>query len=278
VEEFADRYGPWAVVAGASTGLGAAFADECASRGLNVVVLARRRELLEQTAAGIRDRHGVEVRPVTLDMADPEVGTKLAGATDDIDVGLAIYNAAAEPQGPFIETPLEDLLSNITVNCATPTIFCYHFAPKMAARGKGGIVLVSSMAALQGIKIFTHYGAGKAYELILGEGLWDELRDLGVDALTYVVGSTATPNFLENARQMAAPDPAELEKLVGAGALENAAPRSPESVAAALFDQIGAGPRAYSHPDDKASAEADATKTREEVVSAIGKMTSLFWR
>jgi short-subunit dehydrogenase len=275
---FADRYGPWAVVAGASTGLGAAFADECASRGLNVVVFARRRELLEETAAGIRDRHGVEVRAVPLDMADPELDAKAAGATDDVDVGLVIFNAAAEPQGPFIQTPLEELLTNVTVNCTAPTVFCHRFAPAMAARGKGGIVLVSSMAALQGIKIFTHYGAGKAYELILGEGLWDELRDHGVDALAYVVGSTATPNFLENARQMAVPDPAELEKLTGVGALENAAPRSPESVAAALFDQIGAGPRAYSHPDDKTRAEADAGKTRDEVVSSMGKMTSLFWR
>jgi short-subunit dehydrogenase len=134
------------------------------------------------------------------------------------------------------------------------------------------------MAALQGIKVFTHYGAGKAYELILGEGLWDEMRDHGVDALSYVVGSTATPNFLENARRMAVPDPAELDRLTELGALEGAAARSPESVAAALFDQIGAGPRAYSHPDDEARAGADAVKARREVVSSIGQMTSLFWR
>ena len=89
---FVDRYGPWAVVAGASTGLGAAFADGCAARGLNVVVLARRAALLEETAVGIRDRHGVEVRAVTLDMADADLGAKLANATDGLEVGLLIYN------------------------------------------------------------------------------------------------------------------------------------------------------------------------------------------
>jgi uncharacterized protein len=275
---FTERYGPWAVVAGASTGLGAAFADQAATRGDNVVLLARRRELLEETAAGIRDRHGVEVRAVTVDMADPDVGTIVTAATDDLDVGLFIYNAAAEPQGRFVDTPLEELLLNVTVNCATPTILTHHYARKMAARGRGGIVLVSSMAALQGIKIFTHYGAGKAYELILGEGLWDELRDVGVDALAYVVGSTATPNFLENAGKMTLPDPEQLQELLGAGAAEAAAPRLPEDVAAALFDQLGAGPRAYSHPDDRARAEADGLRTREDVVSTVGEMTSRFWR
>ena len=170
---FFDRYGPWAVVAGASAGLGAAFADEVARRGTNVILCARRSDVMERTAAELRDRHGVEVRTVTVDMGSPDLDDVVAAATDDVEVGLFIYNAAAEPQGRFLTTPTDELLTNITVNCVAPTVLTKRFAAAMVSRGRGGIVLVSSMGALQGVKIFAAYGAAKAYELILGEGLWD---------------------------------------------------------------------------------------------------------
>lgn len=271
--EFADRYGRWAVVAGASAGLGAAFADEAAARGLDVVLVARRQDALDETAAGIRARHGVEATTVVADLADADAPARIFDATDELEVGLFIYNAAASAQGPFVEVELEPLLTNIAVNVTAPTILTHTYARRMADRGRGGVVLVSSMAALQGTKVFAAYAAAKSYELILGEGLWDELRDRGVDAVGFVVGATATPTFMES-RGLSATDDAHMATKQG----PDIDPRTPEAVARALYDVLGTGPRAYSHPDDERHAAVGATRSRTDVVTAMGKITSQFWK
>jgi short-subunit dehydrogenase len=273
-----EKYGPWAVIAGASTGLGAAFGEEAAKRGLDVLLVARRAALLEETAAGIRSRHAVDVRTLTADLAGAEV---LLRGIESLDVGLFIYNAAAEPQGLFIDESLGALTTNIEVNCTTPTVVSHSVANRMVERGSGGLVLVSSMGALQGIKVFAAYGAAKAYELILAEGLWDELRDRGVDAFSFVVGATATPNFLDNAATMT-PDLDALSELVGEVGGSALEPRSCESVASALFEVLdagraGIGPRHYSHPDDESAAMASATLSRSEAVSKMGRISSALW-
>lgn len=277
---FSDRYGPWALVAGASTGLGAAFAAEAAARGVNVVIAARRADALGETAERIRQKYAVEVRPLVLDMAAPHAPTTMADAVSDIDVGLMIYNAAAEPQGLFLKNSEEMLRLNIAVNCVTPTLLTQKLAARMVERRRGGIVLVSSMGALQGIKIFAAYGAAKAYELILAEGLWDELREQGVDAFAYVVGATATPNFLNNAAKMT-PDPDRLAAAIAESGQAVGEPRTPEEVAATLFALFDRGegfePRHYSHPDDAARALSDATRPRSQVVGEMGRMTSAMW-
>ncbi|MEZ4292833.1 MAG: SDR family NAD(P)-dependent oxidoreductase [Myxococcota bacterium] len=120
--DLTERYGPWAVVAGASTGLGAAFAEELARRGMNVVLLARRATLLEETAAGLRERHGVSVRPVTVDLASPDLWSVVSAATDDLEIGMLVYNAMYDPTGRFLEVPLAEHLKAVAVNCAAPAI------------------------------------------------------------------------------------------------------------------------------------------------------------
>jgi uncharacterized protein len=260
--DFAEQYGPWALIAGASEGLGAAFADECASRGCNVVLIARRQELLDETAAGIRERHGVETRTLVADLGRPDIGELVASVTDDIDVGFFVYNAAFAPHGLFVNVPLDDLVTNIAVNITSPTVLSHMLGKKMVDRGRGGLVLVSSGAAHGGMKIFTTYAAAKAYELILGEGLWDEFRDHGVDALRYVVGATATPTFSASTEQ---------------DAVKATNARTPEEVAAQLFEVLGKGPRGYSHPGDDERAMANAARPRAEVVAATGKLISSVW-
>jgi short-subunit dehydrogenase len=274
-----ERYGPWAAVAGASTGLGAAFADELARRGMNVVLMARRTALLEETAAGLRERHGVSVRAVTVDLAAPDLWDGVSAATDDLEIGMLVYNAMLDPTGRFLDVPLEQHLRAIAVNCSAPTILTHELGRRMANRGRGSIVWVSSTAALQGVKVFASYGAGKAYGLILAEGLWDELREQGVDVLAYVVGATATPHYLEMqaAGERAAPTEEQIQAVAQAGSEAVMAPRTPEQVASALFPFLDRGPRQYSHPDDEARANADATRSRREVVEEMGKMTSLVW-
>ena len=274
--DFAARYGRWAVVAGSSEGLGAAFADEAAARGLDVVLVARRQNALEETAARIRAERGVEARTVVADLAEPDAPARVLAATDDVEVGLFIYNAAASAQGPFVEVDVAPLLVNIAVNVTAPTVLTHTYGRLMKERGRGGIALVSSMAALQGTKVFAAYAAAKSYELILGEGLWDELRDHGVDAIGYVVGATATPTMLAT-RGLDADAPAEQTRM-DAGDGRPIDPRTPQAVARALYDVLGTGPRGYSHPDDQQAAETGATRPRIDVVTAMGKITSQFWQ
>ena len=139
--EFAERYGPWAVIAGGSEGVGAEFAGELAERGINVVLLARRQAALDDVAAAIRDDTGVEVRTVAVDLADDDAVASIVAATDDIDVGLLMYCAGADPNyRPFLAEPIGSALSMVQRNCVVPMQLCHHFARPMVARGAGSIV------------------------------------------------------------------------------------------------------------------------------------------
>lgn len=192
---FLQRYGPWAVVAGASKGIGLEFAKELASRGLNLVLLARDPGPHEDTAASIRSDYSVEVRPVIIDLANPHVSAQLAPHIAGVEVGLLIYNAAHSYIGEYVEQSLESKLATIDVNCRGLVLLTSLFAEKMVARGGGGILLMSSMAGFQGSCLVSTYAATKAFDTVLGEGLWTELGPKGVDVLVCVAGATLTPSF-----------------------------------------------------------------------------------
>ena len=265
---FQQQYGPWAFVAGASMGIGAAFSHEAASRGLNVVMLARGREQLEGMAEEVRARHGVEVRTLAADLAAPDIGTVVADATDDLEIGLFVYNAAVAPVGRFIETPLDVQLLSVAVNCATPTILCSLLAPKMVARGRGGIGMVSSMAGLQGSVNFGTYNAGKAYEWILAETLWAELGDAGVHVTNCFVGATSSPNYNSFQETL---DPELCGRPDTDDPLDRARsrlmdPNTPEEVATALYDHLADGPVCFAHPDDAWVAEVCLALPRADAV------------
>lgn len=192
---FAERYGPWALVAGASEGLGEALAHEAARRGLHVVLVARRAELLRALAARIRDEYRVDVRTITADLALGESATTLAEQTGDIEVGLLVYNAAYSLIGPFLEQSLEDHAKEVYVNCLGPLALSQRFGRKMVERKRGGIILMSSMSGYQGSALIANYAATKAYNLVLAEGLWDEFRNEGVSVMASCAGATRTPNY-----------------------------------------------------------------------------------
>jgi len=194
-EVFARRYGSWAVVAGASEGLGAAWAEALAARGLHLVLISRRPEVLETTASSIRAKRGVEVRTVPFDLASTNFGQELERIAADVDVGFAVFNAAHAPRGQFLELALEDQLRSIEVNCRGPLTMAHVLGKRMAARGRGGLVLMSSLTAFNGSPFITTYGATKAFNLVLAEGLWFELRARGVDVLACAAGATLTPGF-----------------------------------------------------------------------------------
>ncbi|WP_319447921.1 MULTISPECIES: SDR family NAD(P)-dependent oxidoreductase [unclassified Mycobacterium] len=192
--DFASKYGKWALIAGASEGIGACLADELGARGLDLVLIARNGALLEDVAAGVRARHGVEVRPVVLDLTVPDVGERIAAATADLEVGLVIYNAGASDRTTtFLENELEYSLKQIKLDCIGPVVLAKHFGTAMKDRGRGGIVLVASLACVAGSATLAMYSGVKAFQHNFAEGLWAELQPHGVDVCCTPLGMTYTP-------------------------------------------------------------------------------------
>lgn len=190
----AEKYGPWAVIAGGSEGIGPCLATRLAEAGINSVLIARKPEPLEATASAIRTQYGVEVRTLALDLTGDDMLERVRAATDDIDIGLLVYNAGASHKtGFFVDWEQDDLLRVIRLNVVGQTLLAHHFGRKMAARGKGGIILMGSLAGVAGSPTVITYSGAKAYSQIFSEGLWWELGQRGVDVLHVVVGSTDTP-------------------------------------------------------------------------------------
>lgn len=192
---FVERYGSWAVVLGASEGLGAAFADGLAARGLNVVVAARRAEQLHGVADDVRQRHGVDTRAVALDLASTGFVDELRRHTDDLDVGFVVYNAAAGYVGALRSQSTESLDAILAVNCTGPLAVCHHFGARLLERGRGGIVVMGSAAGLAGAAYNSAYSASKAFAIVLGEALWAEWKPHGVDVISVIGPAIDTPNF-----------------------------------------------------------------------------------
>jgi short-subunit dehydrogenase len=198
---FNQSYGPWAVVAGASEGLGAAYAEALAGRGLDLVLVARRGELLQALAGRLKEKYGINVRTLALDLSKPEAAGQIACETQSLEVGLLVYNAAYSAVGPFFEHTLDDHLREVDTNIRTPLGLVHEFGARMLAAGHGGIILMSSLSAFQGSAYISAYSASKAFNVILAEGLWEEWRREGVDVLVCVAGAIRTPNFLASSPQ-----------------------------------------------------------------------------
>jgi len=194
--DFAVRYGSWALVAGASEGIGATYAEALAVRGLNLVLVARRAELLQSLAAKLSTKHKIETRIITLDLSASNAVEQIAEETRDVEIGLLVYNAAFSAIGPFLERPLEDHIQELRTNAFTPLKLIYLFAQQMMTRGRGGILLMSSLSAFQGSAYISTYAATKAFNIVLAEGLWEEWRERGVDVLVCISGAVKTPNYV----------------------------------------------------------------------------------
>ena len=188
-----EKYGPWAVIAGGSEGVGASFAQQLAGAGLHLVLIARKPEALEATAAAVRE-HGVQVRTLALDLTSPTAVAQIVEATADLEVGLFVSNAGANSYGhSFLDGDLDGFQGVIDLNITTPLALIQHFARPMRERGRGGLLLVGSMGGYAGAARQSIYGGAKAFVRIFAESLWLELRDHGVDVLELVLGVTRTP-------------------------------------------------------------------------------------
>ena len=210
---FAHRFGPWAVVCGASEGIGLAFSKQLAGEGLNLVIIARREGPLKALAEDLAFTYGVSVVPVALDLSADDATSKLEAEIRHFDVGLLIYNACASSICAFAEASPEALDNVVACNCRGIVRTARLIAPSSSRPQGGGLLLMSSMSGFTGHACAAAYAASKAFTTSLGQGLWAELEPKGITVRVCAAGATKTPNFLaatpEEKRGLAMPMDAE---------------------------------------------------------------------
>jgi short-subunit dehydrogenase len=218
-ERMRAKYGPWAVIAGASEGTGAEYARQLAAVGIHCLLVARRAEPLEKIARELTSQYKVQARVLSVDLSAADAAQRMKEASADLEVGLYVSNAGADSTGlHFLDVPLERSHRLINMNVRTVIDAVYAFAPSMKARGRGGIVIMSSGAGLGGQPRVAMYSGTKAFELNFGESLWIELRKFGVDVLAVAAPAMDTPVLREalaarNIEPQGVYDPKEVVKI-----------------------------------------------------------------
>ncbi|MDA1114532.1 MAG: SDR family oxidoreductase [Planctomycetota bacterium] len=190
--EFHTKYGPWAFVTGASSGLGKCYAKQLAAKGLNLLLLARRGDRLEILAEEIRDKHQVEVRCMAMDLLADDALSQIQSATAELEIGLLVNNAGFGFKGGFLTADASLLRDMVRLNCELPTLLCHLLLPAMMERGRGGVINLASAASFQPTPYMSVYGATKGYDLLLSEALSVEMKSAGVDLIAVCPGTTNT--------------------------------------------------------------------------------------
>jgi len=193
MNNFNSKYGSYALITGAASGIGRAFAEVLAERGVNPIILDVNAKDAESLQKELKDKYKVDARALIVDLSAPDFMQRITEAIQSLDVGLVIHSAAVSIVGDFLELPLEQHRKLIDVNVRSSMEIAYYFCSQFKAQKRGGLILISSASALQGSALVQHYAASKAYILTLAEGLWYELRPYGVDVLGLMPGSTDTP-------------------------------------------------------------------------------------
>jgi short-subunit dehydrogenase len=194
---FQDRYGSWAIVAGAAEGLGEAFCKALAMMDINIVLVDWIEESMTDLAARLEADFGIETRCIYQDLADNRSTEKIMESISDLDCRLLIYNAAFSTVKPFLSNSPEDLDYFIGVNCNTPLKLTHAFSKSLGNKKSGGILLMSSLAGLWGTRLVGPYGATKAFNLNLAEALYYELKESNIDIMACIAGATATRAYLD---------------------------------------------------------------------------------
>jgi short-subunit dehydrogenase len=260
VSGFAARYGPWAAVLGAAQGIGLAFAQEIARRGVSVLAVDVREERLD---AAVREvaaaAPGVSVRGLALDLAGADVAERLQEIEEPL--GLVVYTAMLALVGPFLDEKLERHETALHVGCRGALAASFVLGRRLVAQRRGGLILTSSGAGFVGTGWVAGYSAAKAYDLALAEALWWEWQPHGVDVLALCPGGTATPGMLGNAPR------------VGADALAR-----PADVAREALDALGRGPVCIPGEDNRRARAALDRLPREQQVTLMSDQTRKLFR
>lgn len=193
IKNFKQQYGQWAVVIGGTSGIGESLTELIAQQGINIVLVARQENILAIKAQDISTRFGIKVKTVQADLSDPGGVSAVITQTNELDVGLFIPCAGLETHGALIDIPLEKEMSLLQLNVISTLSLSQHFSKKFAKKGKGGILLVSSMSAHAPSPYTANYAGSKAYVLQLGLSLHWEMKQKGVDITVLSPGFTTTP-------------------------------------------------------------------------------------
>ena len=259
------KYGRKALIAGASEGLGAAFSDFLAKAGLDLLLVARRRKVLESFASSLRERYNTKVSAVCCDLSSPDALNQLMQAVDVSEIDILIYNAALSFIGNFeIDSP-EHLMQIATANMITPLKLVRAVSEEMLKKGRGAVILMSSLAGFQGSGFLSAYAATKAFNRVLAEGLWYEWKERGVDVLACCAGATATNNY----------------KLTNPGKPGLFAPavQTPEEVVIECFAQLGKKPSIVTGLGNKlANFVMQRLVPRKTAVKIMGDTTRKIYR
>ena len=262
--EFLGRYGPWALIAGASEGTGAAFARQLAAKGFDLILVARRAGPLDALAAELRAEHGRECVTVSIDLASEDATQQLLDAAGGREVGLLILNAGADSNGSmFLDNEIANWDALAIRNVMTVQRALHAFGAPMRQRGRGGLMVVGSGACYGGLPGIGVYAATKAFDLVLCEALWAELEPHGVDVLSFVIGRTDTPAHRElmEARGMPIPD----------GLAD------PEDVARLGLERLSHGPICnWGEADDQPGMSATSAAQRRERIRQIAAMSAAY--
>jgi short-subunit dehydrogenase len=258
---FAARYGPRALVAGGASGMGAEYCRQIAATGIDLVILDRDDSALDATARELRSAaDAVDVVTEVVDLGQPpdRLLDVVRRAVGDREIGLLVANAAWSPVGPFLDSDLADLVTAIDINCRAPVVLAHELGARMVARGRGGIIVMSSLAAETGAANVALYSATKAFDLVLAEGLWYELRDRGVDVIAIRPGSTRTPGW-----QSTQPASGDLK-----GVME------PADVVRDALAALGTTPSISAGAANRAAEAMFRTMDRREVIELMSGITS----
>jgi short-subunit dehydrogenase len=260
-----EKYGKVALVAGASEGLGAAFSENLAAAGLDLVLVARRREPLEALASQLAAQFKVQVTCVTCDLSQPDAAEQIVAALDGRQVDVLIYNAAMSYIGRFEECPPGQQEQIAVTNMVTPQKLVRLLGAPMLARGRGAIVLMASLAGFQGSGFLASYAASKAFNRVLAESLWYEWKGRGVDVIACCAGATATPNYLHT-------KPAKVSPLAPKVQL-------PAEVVKDCFKQLGKKPSVVTGRGNRiASFFMQKWMSRKRAIQIMGDTTRKMYR
>jgi uncharacterized protein len=253
--DFTDRYAPVALVTGASSGIGKSFAERLAAIGMDLVLVARRVQRLDALAARLKAEHGVRVTVCQIDLAEANAARRITDATASLDIGLVVSNAGFSLKGDHCAIDPQAMAEMLMVNCNTAMQLASGFIPRLRKRGKGGIVLTSSVEALIGCPYSSAYSASKAFVKSLAEGLWGELTPEGIDVLAICPGATDTEALGRHGI-----DPATLPNVM-----------SPDEVAKLTLENMSNGPVLITSEHYKATFDQLLAMPRRDALTVMAK-------
>jgi short-subunit dehydrogenase len=241
--------------------LGAEYCRQIAAMGIDLLILDRDESALDATASELRSApNAVDVMTALVDLGerDERLIDAVQHAVGELEIGLLVINAAWSPIGQFLDVDLASLLAAIDINCRAPVVLAHALGSRMAERGRGGIIVMSSLAAETGAANIAIYSATKAFDLVFAEGLWFELRDRGIDVVAIRPGSTRTPGW-----QSTQPASGDIE-----GVME------PAEVVREALDALGSTPSIVPGTANRAAEAMFRGMSRRDVIELMSAITS----